>query len=925
MLKHHYLSALFVLLFVNSWAQFSRSVYTTEQGITRNMEMATVNGEVYFACLRESVPDTLKIMVGKIDSDGQTSDYQYFSGNGINFTTTALKMSGAGVNSSGNIVLAILSGDANGTRINYAELDLTNNSIMLYQVPTDYINGVVITEQKDDSLITYIGATGGGIERVATSIETFMLPSVATVDAGLTYNSPTTSTRKGMEFFIDNGNEYVVVQNTLLRRELNGTVTTGNVNGLFIYSASLVINPNNEIVVFRGADYTVLDQNLIEISTGSMDPALLSENQGSYYAMNYNGGYRIWKGNFGNGIRVIDIDANFNESEAFQVSGDHLYGIHDAFGGKLVFGELTENRVQTTINGTPFIQSGRSSTFYLDNLQSNTPDLKEYQQEIQSENIIFNVNHLGIMFANVIDGTHGFQVTDGGVARPLMYSAGTSILGKDANDSLVGSLITFQTGNLPGPYTAPGNYTHETMDNYSLGYYVTRDMIENHITNSVNGTQGYTVPFGIAAWPTEGNSTLGQAADLAEYVDRNGNGTYDPENGDYPKIYGDQCILNIYHTPDLNGESDRIECHEYVFTFDCDTSEALKHTVFIKQLFFARDGQSLDSVYYRSMLDFDTGYFGDDYVGTNVRLGMVYGYNGDALDESGGGIIGFNDTIPATGQMILQGTKLVNDSSDNPFGVAIGESINGLGFGDGIADNEYYSLEASYFATNAQPFPFVIYDEQSSYFASQGLYPNGSPKQVNGVDVRYDYFGTSDGLFYGSNGVDHGNNYSEASVPNAPGDRRIHSSSGPGALSPSDTLEIITAYVYARDSINPSVDNSILALFEYGETLKQGTANNSFGCGNSFDPYISNNTADIEENVAIPIGIYPNPTNNGITVTGLSGDSKIVVMSINGTILLEKNTVAEQSNIDLSNFTSAVYIVIVNDNNGSRSARVIKN
>lgn len=890
--------------------------------------MVTINGEAYFANIRETVSDTLRILTGKIDSSGETSDYQYFTENGLTYDNSVIKVSGAGVNSAGNIVLVLLTDVTTGTRINYVELNITNNTVEnISQIPTDYSDGITITEQKNDSLITYIGINGGGIERVATSIETFALPSLTVVEPTATYSGSTSfnTTRRAVDLFIVNDVEYVIYGNTLLRRQANGTVDFGNVNGIFISATSLVVNANNEIVIFRGGDYTVLDQSLVETNAGQINPTLLNDTQGSFYAFNYNGGYRIWKGNFTEGISIVDIDNSFNAAEVQKLTGDYLYGIHEAYGGMLLFGELTEQRVKTTIAGTPFTSLGVTATIYHDNLLSPTSDLKEYRQVLHHENIVADVNHLGLMFTDVTQTIPGYAITDGGIERSLIYSVGTSILGKDVNDSLVGSLISFQTGNLPGPYTSSGNYTHEVMDEYSRGYYVSRDMIEDHITNSVTGTPGYTIPYGIASWPVEGDISLGQAADLAEYVDRNGNGTYDPENGDYPKIYGDQCILNIYHSPNVDGESDKIECHEYVFTLDCDTSEALRHTVFTKQLYFARDGQSLDSVYYRSMVDFDNGNYNDDYVGTNVRLGMIYAYNGDAFDENNGGSIGFNDTIPAMGQMILQGTKLADDATDNPFGVAIGESINGLGFNDGIVDNEYYTLEASYSASNAQTFPFVIYNEESAYFAAQGLYPDGSPKQVNNVDVRYDYFGVSDGLYYGSNGADHGNNHSEVTENNSPGDRRIHSSSGPGILGSTDTLDIITAYTYARDSVNPSIDNSILALFDYGLSLQSGTANNNFGCGRSFDPYISENTANTNENQVIPMGIYPNPTKNGITVTGLSGESTIVVMSINGTILLEKKTNDEQSNIDLSKLANSVYIVLVNDANGSRSARVIKN
>ena len=58
---------------------------------------------------------------------------------------------------------------------------------------------------------------------------------------------------------------------------------------------------------------------------------------------------------------------------------------------------------------------------------------------------------------------------------------------------------------------------------------------------------GYQIIRDILEWPVSGDPTLGQSGQLAPYRDENLNGYYDPMNGDYPEIIGDQAIFFIYN------------------------------------------------------------------------------------------------------------------------------------------------------------------------------------------------------------------------------------------------------------------------------------------------------------------------------------------------------------------------------------------
>ena len=72
---------------------------------------------------------------------------------------------------------------------------------------------------------------------------------------------------------------------------------------------------------------------------------------------------------------------------------------------------------------------------------------------------------------------------------------------------------------------------------------LTKSEIDNHITNYSD--PNYQVPEAIISWPAHGDIALGQNYNLAPYIDVNDNNIYDPYNGDYPCIKGDEAIYMI--------------------------------------------------------------------------------------------------------------------------------------------------------------------------------------------------------------------------------------------------------------------------------------------------------------------------------------------------------------------------------------------
>ena len=87
----------------------------------------------------------------------------------------------------------------------------------------------------------------------------------------------------------------------------------------------------------------------------------------------------------------------------------------------------------------------------------------------------------------------------------------------------------------PGPIS--GSYDNDYKSKYVRIWKTDRGMIANHVNNYNNPE--YEMPEEISTWPGNGDPENGEAAQLAPYYDKNENGIYEPNQGDYPLIRGD--------------------------------------------------------------------------------------------------------------------------------------------------------------------------------------------------------------------------------------------------------------------------------------------------------------------------------------------------------------------------------------------------
>ena len=221
---------------------------------------------------------------------------------------------------------------------------------------------------------------------------------------------------------------------------------------------------------------------------------------------------------------------------------------------------------------------------------------------------------------------------------------------------------------------------------------LTTDEIVYHILHYRDS--GYQIKNDIGTWPAHGDQNKNQARYLAPFVDVDGDSIYNPMQGDYPIIRGDQCIFYIINDlrPHLEtgGEALGIEIHCMAYEYNNGISNPLDNTVFYSFKIFNRSAHTYRDTYIGLFTDIDIGNSNDDFVGCDVSRGAYYGYNGDSVDGNGeAGTYGNN--TPAQGIVILGGPKQDANGLDDPA-PQCDESITGVGFGDGIADNERYGM-----------------------------------------------------------------------------------------------------------------------------------------------------------------------------------------------------------------------------------------
>jgi len=562
--------------------------------------------------------------------------------------------------------------------------------------------------------------------------------------------------------------------------------------------------------------------------------------------------------------------------------------------------------------------------------------VKRKDYEIMDINNISARVKMNELFGNRTYG-HGFEVPKGSGSSTI-YSSNFLFLGKDVNGSLKGYAETYGEafGN-PGPIMDTVFYKE-----YSYKWHRVWKISASDIQNHNSGT--FTTEA-ITNWPAHGDTTRGEAYYLAPFVDVNFDGIYSPTLGDYPKIKGQQAIYFIRNSDRFVSNSytpnSMLEFHGMVYAFDCPEDSAINHSVFVDYKVINRSTFDLFDCYFGQWVDLDIGNIIDDYVACDVSRGTFYAYNADSFDEDVNGILGYQNHIPAQGITFLKGAKQANDGIDNPITSDIPLVITqngipyeglGIGYGDGIIDNEYLGL--SHFINynfgniingNGEPRNGVDYYDymRGHWLDSVGSIEwggDGNPLGTSGgVPSNYIFSGNSDPLFWSTNGL--------SVIPmhwfdgGFSGDKRGIGSTGPFTLLAGESAEFEVAFVFGRDYVNAGNLPGIVVMQERIDSIRSYHANGfaTTACGGAIigikDNIIKNDV----------LTIYPNPFTNQFFVKYKSNQNGLVeIFSILGKKILSQPLINETTTFDLSNESNGIYFVRVTNGSELLTEKIIK-
>ncbi len=113
----------------------------------------------------------------------------------------------------------------------------------------------------------------------------------------------------------------------------------------------------------------------------------------------------------------------------------------------------------------------------------------------------------------------------------------------------------------------------------------------------------------------------------------------------------------------------------------------------------------------------------------------------------------------------------------------------------------------------------------------------------------------------------------------------------------------------------PLTDFSTFANREW--IMGQGGVYNSFG-------QCTTCLTSVKELTKNKIEVYPNPTNDEFNISNKTGYYTIRILNLLGQVMLEKSSNQINTKISLKNMESGVYILYVDDENGSSALRIIK-
>jgi hypothetical protein len=297
------------------------------------------------------------------------------------------------------------------------------------------------------------------------------------------------------------------------------------------------------------------------------------------------------------------------------------------------------------------------------------------------------------------------KVEPGQVEVSSLFAGAVWLGGVDPGGNLKVACQTYGTGSnssdfWPGPiHPETGITSKEVCDKWDQFFEVSGKEIDQHLrmwrASLEPGGPEYTeemIPVGVKGWPAKQTGVTyfydvhqfdlpDTDQGLAGFWDEDGDGYYDPLQGDYPIIeirkcdrdfrpdyvpqYPDEMIFWIYNDEGggaIHGQTKGIpiRMEVQVQAFGYATNDQINDMTFQRYKLINRAKEDIDSTFFAMWVDPDLGCYTDDYVGCDIKRSLAYTYNADAEDGTTGivcnqGVPTYGTEIPIVGTDYFRG------------------------------------------------------------------------------------------------------------------------------------------------------------------------------------------------------------------------------------------------------------------------------
>ena len=492
----------------------------------------------------------------------------------------------------------------------------------------------------------------------------------------------------------------------------------------------------------------------------------------------------------------------------------------------------------------------------------------------------------------------GYEIPKGS-GKHSIFASSLWIGGIDAGGQIHMAAQTYrQTGNdfWAGPLDTTNAATNASLAApYDKVWKLDRMKVEEfsmqwNLGNVQNGT--YVPDPDILSWPANGSGSF--AANLAPYIDVNGNGIYDPlVGGDFPKMRGDQMTYKIFNDMcSFHGETGGIplgiEVHATAYSFSLpnapDSLEVINNTTLYHYEIFNRSTFQIDSTYVGYWQDGDLGDSYDDYVGCNPAGNYGLLFNGDSIDAV------YGKRPPILSTVILNGPLAdLNDNVDNDNDSIVDEP-NEQCLMNNFMTYDNSNSSGSYVGNPSTPGHYYYYLKGPYTFAPPAL----------PTHFMYPVFPYDSTIW-----TSFGN----------PADRRSLISSGPFTFDPGQKIEYDFAISWSHDTTIPWGTQAYLERNAADNAqITNWFHNNNFPSGLFLgtEEHLSEQT----------VSIYPNPATSTIHIIHSSQTQKprYEILDAVGRVLI----LSQDTSIDVSGLPAGIYLVRGMDGDVQFSRKFIK-